>query len=288
MLDDNAPFAGAGALVIGGGANIGRAVVREFSRRGARVIAADLNVEGARETAELVRAAGGEAHAIACDVADDQSVLDCAAEAARLLGRIDILMNNAGILSGGNPEDIPMTEWHRMMNINFLGMVRAIEAALPDMIARGGGHIVNTASFAGLYPFASSRIHYAAAKAAVVSMSENFALYLMDKGVRVSCLCPGPVMTTSNLSMKHFSENYAMRAPGSQMWVKAQEELATTLADGMRDGRIIIPTHEELWEILVQRAASPDDFIRAKHAEFASGDSGRPQLPEALRPKGGA
>jgi NAD(P)-dependent dehydrogenase (short-subunit alcohol dehydrogenase family) len=264
--NSNAPFTGSAALIYGGGANIGRAVVLEFARRGARVAAADLNAEGAQQTAALVKAAGGEACAVACDVSNDRSVREAADEAERLLGPIDIVMNNAGIISGGNPEDIPVAEWQRMMDINFFGMIRSIEVFMPRMIARGSGYMVNTASFAGLYPFASSRIHYAASKAAVVSMSENLALYLMDKGIRVSCLCPGPVMTTSNLGMRHFSKDYIMRAPGSQLVVKSQQETATILADGMRDGRIIIPTHDELWTTVRRQPQSPAVPCLAAHS----------------------
>jgi NAD(P)-dependent dehydrogenase (short-subunit alcohol dehydrogenase family) len=275
-----APFANSTAIVFGGGRNIGRAVVLEFARRGAHLAIADLDFAGAEETAQLVKAMGRKACALRCDVGNDTSVLEAADEAERQLGQLDIVMNNAGILSGGNPEDIPVAAWQQMMNINFFGMVRSIEVFLPRMLSRGSGYIVNTASFAGLYPFASSRIHYAASKAAVVSMSENLALYLMPKGIRVSCLCPGPVMTTSAQSMKHYSTDYVMRAPGSHLVLKSQEETARILADGMRDGRIIIPTHEELWETLRSRAASPDGFIRDKNAQFEAGDSGRPIVPE--------
>ena len=275
-------FANNAALVIGGGKNIGRAVVLEFARRGARVAVADLDGEAAKETAALVRDMGGDACALVCDVTSEDSVQAAIDEAERRLGPLHIVMNNAGILSGGNPEDIPVAAWQQMMDVNFFGMVRAIEAVLPRMIARGTGHIVNTASFAGLYPFASSRIHYAASKAAIVSMSENLALYLIPKGIRVSCLCPGPVMTTSVQGMKHYTENYPMRAPGSHLTVKSQEETARILADGMEDGRIIIPTHEELWATLRKRAESPDAFIRTKNAEFEAGDSGRPQVPEEM------
>jgi NAD(P)-dependent dehydrogenase (short-subunit alcohol dehydrogenase family) len=111
-------------------------------------------------------------------------------------------------------------------------------------------------------------------------MSENLALYLMPKGIRVSCLCPGPIMTTSALGMKHYSSDYVMRAPGSHLTVKSQAEAARILADGMRDGRILIPTHDEVWETLRRRAEAPDGFIRGKNAEFEAGDSGRPQVPE--------
>jgi NAD(P)-dependent dehydrogenase (short-subunit alcohol dehydrogenase family) len=285
MTTGNAPFADSSAIVIGGGRNIGRAVVLEFARRGARVAVADRDIAGAEETASLVRAMGGKACALTCDVASEDSLHKAAIEAEAELGPIDIVMNNAGILSGGNPEDIPLSAWQHIMDINFFGMVRAIEIFLPGLLARGRGHIVNTASFAGLYPFATSRIHYAASKAAVISMSENLALYLMPKGIKVSCLCPGPVMTTSVLNMQHFSKDYTMRAPGSHLVLKSQEEAAIILANGMRDGRIIIPTDEAVWETLAKRAASPDDFIRGKNAEFDSGDSGRPQVPEKFLQK---
>lgn len=272
-------FAGKTALVIGAGLNIGRAVALEFARRGARLAVADIDLTAAEETARLV---GGGAVGLHCDVTSDASVHAAIDAAAAALGPLDILMNNAGILSGGNPEDIPVAEWQRMMDVNFFGMVRSIQAVLPRMIERGSGYIVNTASFAGLYPFATSRIHYAASKAAVVSMSENLALYCMDTGVRVSCLCPGPVMTTSVQGMKHFSADYAMRAPGSHLTLKSQAAAARALADGMEAGRIVIPTDELVWETLAELGGGIDEFIRAKHAQFASGDSGRPTVPESV------
>ncbi len=273
-------FAGQRVLLIGGAQNIGRAVALEFARRGADVAVADRDEAGAKETAALVEALGRKSVGLACDVTDDASLARCADAAEAALGQIDVLMNNAGILSGGNPEDIPFEAWQQMMDVNYFGMVRAIGLVLPRMLARGSGHIVNTASFAGMYPFAASRIHYAASKAAVLSMSENLALYCLPRGIGVSCLCPGPVMTTSVQGMKHWSEDYTMRAPGSHLTVKSQAETATILADGMEAGRIVIPTHEEVWETLVQRAPSYDAYIHAKLAEFAAGDSGKPQVPE--------
>lgn len=277
--DDGAYFSGRTALVIGGGRNIGRAIVQEFARRGADVAVADLDLAGAVEAADEAQAIGRRAIALECDVSSEDSVRRTVDAAEKALGPLDILINNAGILSGGNPEDIPLSAWQQMMDINFFGMVRANHVVLPRMLARGTGHIVNTGSFAGLYPFASSRIHYAASKAAVVSMSENLALYCLPLGVKVSCLCSGPVMTTSVQGMRHYSEDYLMRAPGSHLTVKSQAETASILADGMQQGRIIIPTHEELWASLADRAASPDAYIRNKNAEFASGDSGKPQVP---------
>lgn len=273
-------FKGKAALIIGAGQNIGRRIAQEWARRGARVAVADISAQGAAETADLLKAAGAEAIALRCDVLDEASVLDTIDRAEAALGPLDIHMNNAGILSGGNPEDIPVTEWQRMFEVNLFGMVRANNVIVPRMIARRSGHIVNTASFAGLYPFAASRVHYAASKAAVVSMSENLALYLMQFGIKVSCLCPGPVMTTSPDAMKHFTQTYTMRAPGSHLNVMSQQETARVLSDAMETGRILVPTHEEAWPTLRELAADPDGFIAKKHAEFLAGDPGKPGITQ--------
>lgn len=273
-------FAGKTALIIGAGQNIGRRVAQEWARRGARVAVADIDQAGAEETAEILRKAGAESIGLHCNVTDDASVLACIDAAEAALGPLDLHMNNAGILSGGNPEDIPISEWQRMFDVNLFGMVRANNVVVPRMMARGRGHIVNTASFAGFYPFAASRVHYAACKAGVLSMSENLALYLMPLGVKVSCLIPGPVMTTSTAGMKEFSENYTMRAPGSHLWVKSQQETARILSDGMEAGRILIPTHDEGWETIKERAADPDAFIARKNAEYLSGDPGKPGITQ--------
>jgi NAD(P)-dependent dehydrogenase (short-subunit alcohol dehydrogenase family) len=170
----------------------------------------------------------------------------------------------------------PVSEWERMFSVNFFGALRANAIVLPKMLARGQGYIVNTASFAGLYPYATNRIPYAASKAALVSMSETLAVYLHPKGIRVSCLCPGPTMTTSTVGMKPWSEGVIMRGPGNHLAVKSQDHAATVLADGMCAGRMLIPTHEEGWEIIRRRGSSPDIFIQEKIEAFARGDSGLP------------
>jgi NAD(P)-dependent dehydrogenase (short-subunit alcohol dehydrogenase family) len=281
--DPNAPFESSNALIYGAAQGIGRAVALEFARRGARVAIADINVKGAEETAATITAAGGRALAIACDVTDDDSVRAAAAEAERGLGEIDILMNNVGVILSGHPEDIPVHEWKRIVDLNLFSAVRSLEIFLPKLIARGRGHVVNTASFAGLFPYAANRVPYVASKAAVIAMSESLALYLHPKGVRVSCLCPGPVMTGVMEGMKTWSKDVAMRAPGRHYTLKMPEEVAVTLADGMRDGRVIIPTDETVWDDVQRHWASPDAFIQAKIDAFAAGDDGRPSMPTTLK-----
>jgi NAD(P)-dependent dehydrogenase (short-subunit alcohol dehydrogenase family) len=107
-------------------------------------------------------------------------------------------------------------------------------------------------------------------------MSQNMAIQLHPLGIRVSCLCPGPTMTTSTHGMKPWSENVVMRGPGNALAVKSQNEVAGILADGMEAGKILIPTHEKGWETMRTYAASPDAFIQGKIADFAAGRSGLP------------
>ena len=176
-----------------------------------------------------------------------------------------------------------MQEWQRIMDINYFAAVRGVQHFLPKFIARGSGHIVNTASFAGLYPYAASRVPYAAAKAAVIAMTQNLAVYLEPQGVRVSCLIPGPVMTGVMDSMTSWTTNCPMRGPGKETRLMLPEEVATVLADGMRDGRIMIPSDEVARDIVQRWAASPESFIRGKIDEFAGGERGNPEIPDTIK-----
>ena len=275
-MTSNTVFTGKTALIYGAALGIGRAVAQEFARRGARLAIADIDRAGAEETATLIRSAGGEAVALRCDVTSDAAVREAAVAAEIAYGAVDIVMNNVGGILHGNPQDIPISEWQRIIDLNLMPVVRSNAVFLPKMLARGSGFIVNTASFAGLYPFATTRMPYVAAKAAVVALSESLALDLEPQGIRVSCLCPGPVRTNVMAGMKTWSAGAAMRGPGAMLEIKSVEDVATTLADGMEAGRILIPTHEEAWDILARHGADPDGFIRSKIAAFAQGDFGRP------------
>ncbi len=278
-----APFAGANALIFGGAKGIGRCVSREWARRGARLAVVDIDEAAAKATADEIVAAGGTAVGIAANVMSDDSVSAAVVAAEAALGEIDILMNNVGGMLNGHPEDIPMAEWQRIMEINYYAAVRGVQVLLPKFLARGRGHIVSTASFAGLYPYAASRVPYAASKAAVISMSQNLAVYLEPQGIRVSCLMPGPVMTGVLDSMTSWTQDCPMRGPGKETSLLTPEQVAVVLADGMRDGRILIPSDPVAFETIQRWAADPDGFIRGKIAEFAGGDRGNPVIPDAVK-----
>ena len=280
---ENAPFAGSNALIYGAAKGIGQAVAFEWARRGAKVAVADLDEAAAQDTAGAINEVGGQAIAIATDVLIEESVRAAADAATSAFGAIDIVMNNVGGMLNGHPEDIPLGEWQRIMDLNYFSAVRGIQLFMPKMLDRGRGHIVNTASFAGLYPYAAGRIPYAAAKAAVIAMSESLAIYLQPKGVRVSCLTPGPVLTGVADSMTSWTSDCPMRGPGSELELRLVGDVANALANGMRDGKILIPTDEKAWGVIQRWAASPDAFIQSKIDEFARGDNGLPVISDAVR-----
>jgi NAD(P)-dependent dehydrogenase (short-subunit alcohol dehydrogenase family) len=276
-------FPGKVALIYGAAKGIGRAVALEFARRGADVAVADIDVGEARETARLVAEAGRRSTAMRCDVTSDTSVREAAVLAEAALGPVDIVMNNVGGILHGNVEDIPISEWQRIWDLNLMPAARSNSVFLPKMLARGSGFIVNTASFAGLYPFGVTRMPYVAAKSAVVALSESMALRFEPLGIRVACLCPGPVMTGVMDGVKSWSVGVEMAGPGRDLAIKTVEDVAQTLADGMESGRILIPTHEEVWETLARHWADPDAYLRQRMRDFAAGDHGRPRpTPEQI------
>lgn len=274
----NTVFDGASGILFGGAKGIGKAVAIEWARRGARVAIADLNLAAAEETAGEIVASGGQSICIAADVLSEESMAAAASAAQAAFGPPDIVMNNVGAILNGHPLDIPASEWHRIFELNYFSLVRSNAIFLPAMLERGSGHVVNTASFAGLYPYAAGRIPYASSKAAVISMSENLAILLEPKGVRVSCLIPGPVMTSIAEGMKDWTPDLPMYGPGSETRLLDTETVARVLADGMEQGRVLIPSDDIALEIIARRAADPDAFVREKIARFAAGDVGMPKF----------
>lgn len=275
-------FKDTAALIFGAAKGIGRAVALEWARRGAAVAVADIDEAAAQATAADIEAAGGRAIALKVDVLSDESVQAASEAAACALGEIDIVMSNVGSIINGHPEDIPMSEWRRIMDINYFSATRCIKHFLPRMLARKSGHLVTTASFAGLYPYAASRMPYASAKAAVIALSESLAIYAEPLGVRVTCLIPGPVMTNVMDSMTNWTENCPMRGPGSELELKLPEDVAVTLSDAMCDGRILVASDERVWDLVKQWADGPDAFIRRQIDAFANGDLGAPSIPAEL------
>ncbi len=182
------------AIVTGAASGIGRALCEEMGRRGAIVVATDINKEGAETVAETVKSAGGKAQAAALDVTRAEDVTKLVEDTASTHGRLDCIFNNAGIAVAGEVYDISLEHWRRIIDINLWGVVYGTHAAYPIMVKQRFGHIVNVASTAGLIAFPTCT-PYATTKHAVVGLSTSLREEAREFGVKVSAVCPTFIKT---------------------------------------------------------------------------------------------
>jgi 3-oxoacyl-[acyl-carrier protein] reductase len=186
-------LAGKVALVTGAGSGIGRASAERFAAEGAQVVAVDL--KGAEETAAAIEAAGGEALALAADVADESAVGEMAAAALERFGRVDVLLNNAGVLDSFEPAAETSTEtWNRVLGVNVFAQFFTARALLPQMVELGDGAIVNVASTAGLNG-GNGGAAYTTSKHAVIGLTRQLCFDYAREGIRCNVICPGAVET---------------------------------------------------------------------------------------------
>jgi NAD(P)-dependent dehydrogenase (short-subunit alcohol dehydrogenase family) len=187
-------FDGQTAIVTGGGSGIGAALVRALAAQGASVVAADIDEAAVRSVAGSVPAGPGDVTAAVLDVRDADAVADLVSLVAAERDGLDLMFNNAGIAVGGVVEELTLAHWDRVLDVNVRGVVHGVHAAYPLMLRQGRGHIVNTASVAGLVP-GPGLAPYTAAKHAVVGLSLSLRAEGAGRGVRVSAVCPGFVDT---------------------------------------------------------------------------------------------
>jgi NAD(P)-dependent dehydrogenase (short-subunit alcohol dehydrogenase family) len=182
-------------VITGAGGGMGRDAAVLFTEEGAKVCVADANAEAARETVALLPE--GSALAIDADVADEEAVRSMFAATASEFGGVDVLYNNAGIspADDGSILETDVEAWQRVQDVNTKGVFLCCKHGIPHLLERGGGSVINVASFVAVVGAATSQISYTASKGAVLALSRELGVQFARQGVRVNALCPGPVET---------------------------------------------------------------------------------------------
>ncbi len=239
-------------VVTGGGSGIGRAMCVAFADAGAAaVVAADLDGDRAAQTVAAI----GEGRAVAetVDVARSDSVQALVERTTARFGRIDVFCSNAGIIVRGD-QDRPTAEWQRIWEVNVLAHVHAANAVLPQMLARGEGYLVQTASAAGLLSQVDSAA-YATTKHAAVGFAEWLSIAYHDRGIRVSCLCPQGVLTPMLLGPT--GDRQGFLAPTAV----AADKVAADVLQAIADETFLILPHPEVRTFIQRKAADYDRWL---------------------------
>jgi len=192
-------------IITGASSGIGRATALALAREGVHVVIGARRMDRLEEVAEAIRRAGGQARALQTDVTRPHEVSRLVGEAITAFGRLDILVNNAGLGYFGRLESVPLEEARRLFEVNVMGTLYGIQAAVPIMRSQGSGHIINVSSVSGKRATPGYGV-YAATKFAQVALSESLRLELADAGIDVSVICPVSTMT-------EFFEIAAARSP---------------------------------------------------------------------------
>jgi len=241
-------FADRVAVVTGGASGIGRALVTALHHAGARVVVADVHGTLADDLASTL---GPRARAESVDVTDPVAVQRVVESTVAREGRIDLLFNNAGIAVFADARDTTLDDWNRQIDVNLRGVIHGIHAAYPIMLRQGGGHIINTASAAGLLPIPAN-IAYVATKHAVVGLSLTLRAEGRHHGVRVSVVCPGVINTPIVHSAKIVGPTREAVLADPLLRLRSPDKLAAAILDGVRRNRAIIPFAPEvrlLWAL---------------------------------------
>ena len=240
-------------VVTGGGSGIGRALCERFAADGARaVIVADLNEANARQVAAAI---GSRAQARALNVGVEAELQALVAEVTAEFGRIDLFCSNAGVIVRAD-EDAANADWQRHWDVNVMAHVYAARAVLPQMLARGSGYLLNTASAAGLLSQVNAA-PYSVTKHAAVAFAEWLSIAHGDKGLRVSCLCPQGVDTpmlrgVGDSGRKSFLVEGSLTA----------ERVAECVVEGLRREEFLILPHAEVLSFFQRKAGDYERWLR--------------------------
>ncbi len=236
-------FSGKIAIVTGGASGIGRSLAAALLADGARVVIADVNGEQAAATAQALGTSNVRAERV--DVTDAAAVQRLVEETAAREGRLDLLFNNAGIVVISDARDTTLADWNRIVDVNLRGVIHGVAAAYPLMVRQGSGHIVNTASAAGLLPSPGTTA-YAATKHAVVGLSLSLRAEAAPRGVGVSVVCPGFIDTPIQHAAKVIGPTRERLLAEFPFKMYSSDRLAAAVLRGVARNRAIIPFTPEM------------------------------------------
>jgi len=198
------------ALISGGARGMGAEAGRLFTKEGAKVVLGDVLEAEGKITVEEIRAAGGEATFVRLDVTSESDWAGAVTEAERLYGKLDVLVNNAGIGGGNRIEDTTLADWERIMAVNSTGVFLGTRAVIPAMRRAGGGSIVNISSQLGLVGTDNSSPQYQASKGAVRLLTKATAIQYAKDGIRANSVHPGPIVTAMTERRRADPETYRL------------------------------------------------------------------------------
>jgi NAD(P)-dependent dehydrogenase (short-subunit alcohol dehydrogenase family) len=240
-------------VVTGAGSGIGRACARRFASEGAQVVVADLNLEPVEAVAQEI---GGLA--VQADVGRESAIKDLIARARNHGGPIDLFFSNAGVPGPPGGPEAPDDELQATWEVNVMAHVWAARELLPDMVERGDGYLLSTASAAGLLTQVSA-LAYSITKHAAVALAEWLSITYADAGIKVSCLCPQAVRTPM---LELALEDPIGAAPLLAGGLIEPDEVAAAVVEGVRDERFLILPHADVAGYLALKGAEPERWLR--------------------------
>jgi NAD(P)-dependent dehydrogenase (short-subunit alcohol dehydrogenase family) len=264
-------FAGKTAFVTGGASGIGLALGRAFAQAGMKVMLADIEADALAAAVKSLDNFAPNIRGVICDVADPASIERAANAAFDAFGKVHVVCNNAGVAAGGGIDNVSLDNWRWVLDVNLMGVVHGIRTFLPHIRSHGeGGHIVNTASMAGMIN-GMGFSPYSASKFAVVSISEGLAAQLAPFGIGVSVLCPEYVRTGIADSGRNRPQRYGPvqpldpASPAAAMVAEIARRLqaglepdavAARVLEAIRDGELYVFTHPNMREGVDERFAA--------------------------------
>ena len=218
------------AIVTGGASGIGRATVLRFAEEGAKVVAADRSLNGLEQTQDLANKISSDVATVAVDVSKTDHVSDMVDQAVDRFGRVDVLVNAAGVLILTPPlAEVDERHWDLIMATNLKGLFLCCKAAIPAMLTNGGGSIVNIASMAGVQAYGQS-LPYAVSKAGIIHLTTVAASQYTSQGIRINCIAPGFVDTPQARGSTQSTEAIESAAQHHPMGrIGRPEEIANTI-----------------------------------------------------------